>query len=252
MFVTCLYGVIDPRTGRFRFANAGPQPSVRAHRATARSSCAPPGCRSGLLPGMTYEEKEAVIAPGDALLLYSDGVTEAHIAPRARCTATPRLRGLVARPPADGADRRAAREPREFTGAGWEQEDDITLVTLRRGRQPRPPRRACSIRAAERGRATSARRWSASPRRSRRSGSSRAGSSAQDRGRRGDDERDRARQPEPRAELPVDDRGRTRRRRLVVRITDRGLGGPVGRSPRRPTSRPSSRGCRSRAAGDCS
>ena len=44
MFVTCLYGVLDPTTGRFRFANAGHDlPYVKTAR--ARSSCAPAACR---------------------------------------------------------------------------------------------------------------------------------------------------------------------------------------------------------------
>ena len=46
MFVTCLYGVLDPASGRFRFANAGPRPAVRAHGRRRRSSCARAGCRS--------------------------------------------------------------------------------------------------------------------------------------------------------------------------------------------------------------
>ena len=67
-----------------------------------------------------------------------------------------------------------------FTGAGWEQEDDITLVTLRRSAADAPgaagARGAPS--ASRASRATSARRWSASPPWWRRSGSSRAGSSS--------------------------------------------------------------------------
>ena len=42
----------------------------------------------GLMPGMAYEEKEAVLAPGDTVLLHSDGIVEAHDARAATCSAS--------------------------------------------------------------------------------------------------------------------------------------------------------------------
>ncbi len=128
MFVTCLYGVIDPASGRFRFANAGHNLPY-ARTAVGAVELRATGMPLGLLPGMTYEETEATIAPGDALLLYSDGVTEAHSAER-EMYGRPRLAGLVA-----GEDELIGgllESLVQFTGSDWEQEDDITLVTLRR------------------------------------------------------------------------------------------------------------------------
>jgi serine phosphatase RsbU (regulator of sigma subunit)/anti-sigma regulatory factor (Ser/Thr protein kinase) len=128
MFVTCLYGVIDPVSGRFRFANAGHNlPCARTAEGAVELRAT--GMPLGLLPGMTYEETEAVIAPGEALLLYSDGVTEAHSTDR-EMYGSPRLFELV------GGDEDLVdgllTSLERFTGPGWEQEDDITLVTLRR------------------------------------------------------------------------------------------------------------------------
>jgi serine phosphatase RsbU (regulator of sigma subunit)/anti-sigma regulatory factor (Ser/Thr protein kinase) len=128
MFVTCLYGVIDPASGRFRFANAGhnlPYARTAGGAVELRAT----GMPLGLLPGMTYEETEATIAPGEALLLYSDGVTEAHSETR-EMYGTPRLATLVAGDEnlIDGL----LGSLEHFTGSEWEQEDDITLVTLRR------------------------------------------------------------------------------------------------------------------------
>jgi serine phosphatase RsbU (regulator of sigma subunit)/anti-sigma regulatory factor (Ser/Thr protein kinase) len=128
MFVTCLYGVIDTASGRFRFANAGHNlPFARTSGGALELRAT--GMPLGLLPGMTYEESEAVISPGEALLLYSDGVTEAHSTER-EMYGTPRLGELVAGDEdlIDGLLTSLER----FTGPGWEQEDDITLVTLRR------------------------------------------------------------------------------------------------------------------------
>jgi serine phosphatase RsbU (regulator of sigma subunit)/anti-sigma regulatory factor (Ser/Thr protein kinase) len=128
MFVTCLYGVIDPASGRFRFANAGHNlPYARTPGGAVELRAT--GMPLGLMPGMTYEEKEAVIAPGEELLLYSDGVTEAHSAVR-EMYGTPRLAELVAGEEDLIGGLLGSLE--RFTGSGWEQEDDITLVTLRR------------------------------------------------------------------------------------------------------------------------
>ena len=131
MFVTCLYGVLEPETGRFVFANAGHNlPYVRT--ADGVSELRATGLPLGLLPGVTYEETEGQVGHGDAMLLYSDGLVEAHD-PGREMYGFPRLRAAMAE---EGADSdlldRLLDGLHAFTGAGWEQEDDITLVTLRR------------------------------------------------------------------------------------------------------------------------
>jgi serine phosphatase RsbU (regulator of sigma subunit) len=131
MFVTCFYGVLDPGTGSFSYANAGHDlPYVRrggyAEELMAR------GMPLGLMPGMGYEEKEIILGEGDRALFYSDGLVEAHN-PEGAMFGFPRLQSLVAE--------HAQGEPLvdflmeelySFTGKRWEQEDDITLVTLHR------------------------------------------------------------------------------------------------------------------------
>ncbi|HET7830620.1 MAG TPA: SpoIIE family protein phosphatase [Candidatus Limnocylindrales bacterium] len=131
MFVTCLYGVLEAATGRFRFANAGHNlPYVRT--ASGVIELRATGLPLGLLPGVAYEETEGVIDQGDAVLLYSDGLVEQH-GPGREMYGFPRLREAMATDDAGSAllDR-LLDELRAFTGAAWEQEDDITLVTLRR------------------------------------------------------------------------------------------------------------------------
>ena len=131
MFVTCFYGVLDPGTGSFSYANAGHDlPYVRrggyAEELMAR------GMPLGLMPGMGYEENEIILGEGDRALFYSDGLVEAHN-PEGAMFGFPRLQSLVAE--------HAQGEPLvdflmeelySFTGKRWEQEDDITLVTLHR------------------------------------------------------------------------------------------------------------------------
>jgi serine phosphatase RsbU (regulator of sigma subunit)/anti-sigma regulatory factor (Ser/Thr protein kinase) len=131
MFVTCLYGVLDPRTGLLRFANAGHDlPYVKTADGVVELRAR--GMPLGLMPGMAYEEKEAVLQPGESVLLHSDGVVEAHD-PNRDMFGFPRLMETVAAAPGgqELIDRVIA-ELEAFTGPDAEQEDDITMVTLER------------------------------------------------------------------------------------------------------------------------
>jgi len=131
MFVTCLYGVLDPATGLLRFANAGHDvPYVRTADGVVELRAR--GMPLGLLPGMAYEEKEMVLAPGDGVLLHSDGIVEAH-APDREMYGFPRLKQTVG----DGPGGQALidlvlAELDAFIGPDAEQEDDITMLTLER------------------------------------------------------------------------------------------------------------------------
>jgi anti-sigma regulatory factor (Ser/Thr protein kinase) len=131
MFVTCLYGVLDPATGRLRFANAGHNlPYV--HTAEGPVELRATGMPLGLLPGMTYEENEATLKPGETVLLYSDGLTEAH-SPKREMFGFPRLLDLVGKTSGSSEmSETLLSELAMFTGPGWEQEDDVTLVALER------------------------------------------------------------------------------------------------------------------------
>jgi serine phosphatase RsbU (regulator of sigma subunit)/anti-sigma regulatory factor (Ser/Thr protein kinase) len=133
MFVTCLYLVFDPRTGHVVFANAGHNlPYVRAGEEVTELRAT--GMPLGLLSGIVYEEVEAQVAPGSNLLLYSDGLVEAHD-PAGAMYGFPRLREAL-RSELVGSDLidDLLDGLHAFTGRGWEQEDDITLVTIRRSR----------------------------------------------------------------------------------------------------------------------
>jgi predicted ester cyclase len=132
MFVTCLYAVLDPTEGRLRYANAGHDLPYLKRKDDAWELRAT-GMPLGLMPEMNYEEKETVLEAGDSILFYSDGLVEAHD-PQREMFGFPRLRALVGEH--DGADGslidNLLNELSDFVGDGWEQEDDITLVTLQR------------------------------------------------------------------------------------------------------------------------
>lgn len=78
MFVTFFYGVLDTRTGELQFANAGHNPPyVFAPDGTYRVLEGNGGPMLGLFPGLTYETSTTKFAPGEGILVYTDGVTEA-------------------------------------------------------------------------------------------------------------------------------------------------------------------------------
>ena len=87
----------------------------------------------GLMAGMSYEEGEVSLGEGNCVLFYSDGLVEAHD-PEGEMFGFPRLRELVAEHADEERSLEGAllEELYSFVGEGWEQEDDITLLTLRR------------------------------------------------------------------------------------------------------------------------
>jgi serine phosphatase RsbU (regulator of sigma subunit)/anti-sigma regulatory factor (Ser/Thr protein kinase) len=131
MFVTCLYAVLEPASGQLRFANAGHDLPYRRSRSGA-SEMRATGMPLGLMPGMSYEEKEVTLEVGETVLLYSDGLVESH-SPSREMFGFPRLQQLVAgHPGGTTLVDFLLKQLASFTGPDWEQEDDVTLVTLQR------------------------------------------------------------------------------------------------------------------------
>ena len=133
MFATCFYAILEPKSGRLHYANAGHNLPCCRHGERQTDELVARGMPLGLMPGMDYEEKEAVLAPGDCALFYTDGLIEAHN-PQGEMYGTPRLRNLLSERPEGGTGLHATlmKELERFTGEGWEQEDDVTLLTLER------------------------------------------------------------------------------------------------------------------------
>jgi anti-sigma regulatory factor (Ser/Thr protein kinase) len=131
MFVTCLYAILDPVSGRIEYANAGHDLPHWRHNGKVTELRAT-GMPLGLMPEMFYEEKEVTLGAGDSVLFYSDGLVEAHN-PQREMFGFPRLaRLLEEKGHGTPAIDYLLGELSAFTGEGWEQEDDVTLVALRR------------------------------------------------------------------------------------------------------------------------
>lgn len=129
--MTCLYAILDPHSGRLQYANAGHDLPYQQHKGDVTELHAT-GMPLGLMPGMAYEEKETTLAPGETVLFYSDGLVEAHNVAR-EMFGFPRLEALL-KEESKGTPLidYLLGELATFTGPTWEQEDDVTLVTLQR------------------------------------------------------------------------------------------------------------------------
>jgi sigma-B regulation protein RsbU (phosphoserine phosphatase) len=133
-FITFFIGILNPQTGELTYVNAGHNPPLVAHGDGSVEKLDGTGLILGILPVATYAQKTCTLAPGDAVMLFSDGVTEA------------------VRPDADeefGEDRLARsfskirdqdaqsiiecinQQVHDFT-AGSPPADDITLVVAKR------------------------------------------------------------------------------------------------------------------------
>ncbi|WP_446831956.1 PP2C family protein-serine/threonine phosphatase [Candidatus Foliamicus sp.] len=134
MFVTLFYAVYDPATGRVHYANGGHNPPLIVHP-DGSSSLLPltEGVALGVVPNFDFGSGQITLKPGEALFLYTDGVSEAENADSEEY-GMERLQAVFAGSPPESA--RAANDAvfasvRGFAG-DRSQSDDITCLVLRR------------------------------------------------------------------------------------------------------------------------
>ena len=132
MFVTMFHGVVDLATGAFRYCNAGHNPPYLLRADGGREALRPTGIAFGLDADMPYRIGETVLQPGDALFLFTDGITEAFN-PAGEEFGTDRLETAL-----EAGRRRSAAEliagvlsETKAFADGAEQSDDITCLALR-------------------------------------------------------------------------------------------------------------------------
>jgi serine phosphatase RsbU (regulator of sigma subunit)/anti-sigma regulatory factor (Ser/Thr protein kinase) len=131
MSVTCFYAVIQPETGLMQYANAGHTLPFRCDKNSV-ASLDVTGMPLGLLPGMEYEMKEVILQPGECILLYSDGCSEARDV-RHAMAGTRRVQSWASA--ADSPDQliqSVLDGLKAFAGPDWQQEDDLTLLAVER------------------------------------------------------------------------------------------------------------------------
>jgi anti-sigma regulatory factor (Ser/Thr protein kinase) len=131
-FVTCFFAVLDTRSGKVIFANAGHHPPFvrRGGTHVQVDEFQASGYPLGIFPGSEYDAAEASLAPGDSLVFTSDGFLEARDE-GGLLWGSAGLRQALARFSGDQSLVRFVRdELRRFSGLGWQQEDDMTLLHL--------------------------------------------------------------------------------------------------------------------------
>jgi sigma-B regulation protein RsbU (phosphoserine phosphatase) len=132
MFVTLFYAIWDPERGSLHYANAGHNPPL-IRRADGSLEIFPRGGLAlGVLPGQKWTEGEVLMQPGDLLVAYSDGLTEAMNSTR-ELFGTERLYAFLRKPVVEDAQLildQIIEEADRFTG-DYPQFDDMTLLVLR-------------------------------------------------------------------------------------------------------------------------
>jgi predicted ester cyclase len=109
MFVTCFYAILDPKSGHLSYANAGHTlPCCKRHNEDQADELVARGMPLGLMTGMTYEEKETTLVPGDVVFFCTDGLVEAHN-PQGEMFGIPRLRGILSERSEGGRDLSASQ-----------------------------------------------------------------------------------------------------------------------------------------------
>jgi phosphoserine phosphatase RsbU/P len=132
MFATLFFGILDPGTGLLSYINGGHEPPAILGPEGVKMRLKPTGPAVGLLPDMNFQVKEAWLAPGDTLLAFTDGITEA-MDNHGHYFGETRLLELLATSPASPSALLAQimAEVEAFTNSE-QQADDITMLAIRR------------------------------------------------------------------------------------------------------------------------
>lgn len=136
MYVTAFYAILETHTGRLVYANAGHPPAVLFSLRKGKESIEqlrPTGMALGVSEEARWRQKEVRLAPGDVLILYTDGITEAQNLQGAFFEEDRLMEAALAH--AGGGARQILdglmAEVNRFTGSAPRQ-DDIALIVIRR------------------------------------------------------------------------------------------------------------------------
>ncbi|MEP6620592.1 MAG: SpoIIE family protein phosphatase [bacterium] len=130
MFATVFFGVLDPASGRIWYVNGGHEaPIVLTAGGVERTRLVPTGPAVGMMPDLAFRTAEITLAPGEQLLLYTDGVLDSR-SPTGEQFGEDRMLSCVRAAPSDALD--AIRLAVAAFSAGEPAFDDVTMLSVRR------------------------------------------------------------------------------------------------------------------------
>ena len=132
MFATLFFGVLNPKTGLLVYINGGHEPPLVVGSAGVKQRLKPTGPAVGVLPNMTFEIQRVQLEPGDILLAYTDGVSEAR-SPVDELFTRKRLESLLEQPACSASDLLERIKTNLFVHIDNAQQfDDITMIAVHR------------------------------------------------------------------------------------------------------------------------
>ena len=133
MFATLFFGVLDPNTGLLSYVNGGHEPLFIINQdGIIKQMLNSTGPAVGMMPNMKFEIQEVKLYPGEMLIGYTDGVTEAKC-PEGKLFTDKRLKELVEKPANSGSELIDRIKDRLFDYMeDAPQFDDITILAVRR------------------------------------------------------------------------------------------------------------------------
>jgi sigma-B regulation protein RsbU (phosphoserine phosphatase) len=132
MFATLFFGVLDAAGGSLTYVNAGHDPPVLAGAAEVKARLGPTGPVVGMSPDVPYDIGRVALEPGDTLLAYTDGVTEARDRAGAFFTEKRLLALLEESIPSAAALLERVVANLQGHVAGADPYDDVTMLAVRR------------------------------------------------------------------------------------------------------------------------
>jgi sigma-B regulation protein RsbU (phosphoserine phosphatase) len=132
MFATLFFGVLDPLSGKMAYVNAGHEPVLVVNQTGVRERLKATGAVVGMLQALEYEVKQIFIEPGDILIGYTDGVTEA-MSPQQKLFGKKRFLALLENPSPTAAELLEKIKSELFNHIdNATQFDDITMIAVKR------------------------------------------------------------------------------------------------------------------------
>lgn len=132
MFATAFFGVLDPESGRLHYINAGHEPLYVVQAGRIRHKLAPTGPALGLSEEIVYRGTQITLMPGELLMGYTDGVTDAR-SPDDEMFTRQRLRDLLVQPAATAAELLDQVTASLFRFIGKAPRlDDVTMIAVQR------------------------------------------------------------------------------------------------------------------------